>query len=296
MPDLSIIILTHNAKDFLKDTLKSVEKQKGLDLEVIVVDNKSTDETCNMLKKDFPHVKLIERDTNVGFSSGNNAGLKEAHADTILFLNPDIQLEKPSDLKKCYKRLHQDDSIGALSPRVNLVSGGIDETCHRGFPTPWASFTHFSRLEKLFPKLAFFSQYSKSYLGYDSEHEIDSLGGMFMMMKRRVGEQVGWWDEDFLFYGEDLDFCFRIKEAGYRNLYYPEVQILHFKGATTGMNKKSRKVSTAKLETVRRVRGWSIMAMDLFYDKHYRNKYPFFVTWIVKLGIRGMYFLRVTLG
>lgn len=296
-PDVSIIILNYNAEKFLRETLTSVQSQKRLTIETIVVDNQSSDNSRAMVKQEFPKVIWVQRDTPVGFSAGNNAGLPYAHAATILFLNPDASFTTPTDLKTCYDRLWSDHSIGALTARVNLVlTGGIDETCHRGFPTPWASLTHFSGLSRLFPHTPLFNQYTKNYLGYDHEHEIDAVGGMFMLLRRSVGDQVGWWDEDFPLYGEDLDFCYRLHAAGYRNLYYPQVTVLHYKGVSTGMSQQSRTVSTAKKATTKRVKGWSIDAMRLFYDKHYKSKYPFFVTWLVHLGIRLMYLKRVTLA
>lgn len=294
-PDVSVIILNYNAEKFLRDTLKSVAMQKGLTIETIVVDNNSSDNSKDMVKKEFKNVTWVQRDTSVGFAAGNNAGLPFAHADTILFLNPDASFKTPGDLKKCYVKLWSDKNIGCLSARVNLVlTGGIDVTSHRGFPTPWASFTHFTGLSKLFPTVPFFNYYTKNYLGYTKEHSIDSVGGMFMLIRREVGEKVGWWDEDYPLYGEDIDFCYRLVEAGYHNLFYPQVTVLHYKGVSTGMSKQSKSVSTAKKSTTNKVKAWSVQAMRVFYDKHYRSKYPFFVTWLVYLGIKLMYLKRVT--
>lgn len=296
-PDVSVIILNYNAQIFLRETLKSVTMQKGLKVETIIVDNNSTDNSKAMVKKEFQTCLWIQRESSINFSMGNNAGLPFAHADTILFLNPDASFTKPTDLKKCYNKLWSDKTIGTLTARINLaLTGGIDVTCHRGFPTPWAAFTHFSGLSKLFSNTPFFNQYTKNYLGYTTEHEIDAVGGMFMLMRRKVGEQVGWWDEDYPLYGEDIDFCYRIHEAGYRNLYWPQVTVLHYKGVTTGMSKQSREVTTAKDETTRRVKGWSIQAMEIFYKKHYVKKYPFFINWLVFLGIKVMKFRRLTLA
>jgi len=295
-PDVSVIILNYNAEKFLRGTLKSVLKQKGLSIETIVVDNNSRDNSREMVKKEFPSVTWLQRTTSVGFSAGNNVGVKHAKGNTILFLNPDASFVGTTDLKKCYDKLRSDPSIGALTARVNLVlSGKIDETCHRGFPTPWASFTHFSGLSRIFPGIPLFNQYTKRYLGYTSEHEIDAVGGMFMLMLRQVGEKVGWWDEDYPLYGEDIDFCYRLKEAGYRNLYFPAVTVLHYKGVTTGMSKQSQTVTTAKKSTTNQVKIWSVEAMETFYRKHYTKKYPFFVNWLVTLGLRLLYFKRVTL-
>jgi hypothetical protein len=295
--DVSIIIVNHNAQKFLRETLKSVSSQKGVVVETVVVDNNSTDNSKEMVKKEFPTVRWVQRDSSLGFSAGNNTGLAYSHADTVLFLNPDVTFVVPSDLKKCLDKLKSDKTIGALTARVNLaLTGGIDATCHRGFPTPWASFTHFVGLSKLFPNTPFFNQYTKNYLGYTKEHEIDAIGGMFMLMRRSVGEEIGWWDEDYPLYGEDLDLCYRLYESGYCNLYWPAVTVLHYKGATTGMSKQSSIVSTAKKDTTRQVKIWSIQAMEIFYKKHYVKKYPFFINWLVFLGIKVMKFRRVTLA
>lgn len=295
--DVSIIILNYNAEKFLRETLKSIEMQKDLQIETIVVDNNSSDSSRLMVEREFKQVKWVQRDTSLGFSAGNNAGLPHAHADTILFLNPDASFTTPHDLKLCYDKLWSDKTIGTLTARVDLViTGGIDETCHRGFPTPWAAFTHFTGLSKLFPTVPLFNAYTKRYLGYTSEHEIDAVGGMFMLMRRSVGEKVGWWDEDYPLYGEDIDFCYRLHEAGYRNLFYPQVRVLHYKGASTGMSKHSATVTTAKKETTRRVKGWSVQAMEIFYRKHYVKKYPFFINGLVFLGLKLMKFRRVTLA
>ena len=296
-PDVSIIILNYNAEKFLRETLSSVMMQRGLNVETIVVDNNSSDGSKAMVKKEFPGVHWVQRDTSLGFSAGNNAGLPQAHAETILFLNPDASFTKSTDLKACFDKLWSDPTIGALTARVNLVlTGGIDETCHRGFPTPWAALTHFCGLSKLFPTVPLFNHYTKRYLGYTKEHEIDAVGGMFMLMRRSVGDEVGWWDEDYPLYGEDLDFCYRIHQAGYRNLFWPLVTVLHYKGVSTGMSKQSSKVSTAKKDTIRRVKGWSVQAMELFYRKHYAKKYPFFINALVYLGLKFMKFVSVTLA
>ncbi len=296
-PDVSIIILNYNAEKFLRETLNSIMMQKGVIVETIVVDNNSSDGSNVMVAKEFKNVRWVEHHTSLSFSAGNNAGLPFVRSDAVLFLNPDASFSAPTDLKMCLDKLWSDETIGALTARVNLVlTGGIDETCHRGFPTPWAGFTHFSGLSKLFPNVSFFNQYTKRYLGYTTEHEIDVVGGMFMLMRRSVGEQVGWWDEDYPLYGEDIDFCYRLKEAGYRNLYWPKVTVLHYKGVTTGMSKQSRDVTTAKKETTHRVKGWSIQAMEIFYRKHYVKKYPFILNWLVFLGIKLLKLRRLTMA
>jgi len=295
--DVSIIILNYNAEFFLRKTLASIMMQKGINCQTIVVDNHSSDNSLAMVKKEFPSVKIVRRHTSEGFSAGNNAGLPFATADTILFFNPDIAFTKPDDLKRCYDKYYSTPKIGLLTARVNLVvNGEIDATCHRGFPTPWAAFTHFTGLERLFPNSPLFAKYTQSYKGYDTEHEVDAVGGMFMLLSRKVGEQIGWWDEDYPLYGEDIEFSYQVKAQGFKNLYWPEVVVEHYKGATTGMSKSSKKVTSASKATTRRVRGWSIQAMETFYRKHYASQYPFFVNWLVYLGIKLLKFYRLRLA
>jgi GT2 family glycosyltransferase len=292
-PDISIIILNYNAEVFLKDCLKSVQEQRSLTIETIVVDNKSTDQSAEMVKTNFPNVKYIQRDTNVGFAAGNNVGVKQATSDLILFLNPDTKFLHPDDLKKCVDKYHATSNIGVLTCRIQLaLTDKIDETCHRGFPTPWASFTHFVGLGRLFPNTKLFGQYLMTYCDYGTEHEIDAAGGMFMIVSRKIGEQIKWWDEDYPLYGEDLDFNYKVKELGYKVLYWPEVMVMHYKGVSTGFSKHSKKVTTASKSTTSQVKLWSIQAMELFYDKHYKQKYSPIITWIVKAGIKVMKYKR----
>jgi hypothetical protein len=292
-PDVSVIILNYNAEKFLRETLKSVEMQKGVVVETIVVDNNSSDGSKAMVKKEFPSVRWVQRDTSLGFSAGNNAGLPFVHSDAVLFLNPDASFTKSDDLKKCLAKLWSDDTIGTLTARVNLVlTGGIDVTCHRGFPTPWASFTHFVGLSKLFPDTPLFNQYTKNYLGYDTEHEIDAVGGMFMLMRTSVGKQVGWWDEDYPLYGEDIDFCYRLKESGYRNLYWPKVKCPLQRGHNRYVQEVAQSLQPKGYDTSKA--GQS--AMEIFYAKHYAKKYPFFINWLVYLRIKLAKFRRVTLA
>ena len=186
--------------------------------------------------------------------------------------------------------------MGILTAKIILVvNGELDVTCHRGFPTPWAALTYFTGLSKAFPNSKLFSQYLQSYKDYDTAHEVDSVGGMFMLMSREVGEEVGWWDEDYPLYGEDIDFCYRVKEKGHKIFYWPEVTVEHYKGASTGRSKSSKKVTTASKDTIKRVKGWSMEAMEIFYKKHYEDKYPFFINWVVKLGISLLKFKRTKL-
>jgi len=296
-PQVSIIIVNHNAGNFLYDTLKSVYAQKGITYEVLVVDNLSTDDSGTMVKTNYQQVKWLQRQTNVGFSAANNLGVKNSVGKIILFLNPDASFTSVDALKKCYDKITSDPSIGIMTARVILSSTKkIDLTSHRGFPTPWASLTHFAGLSSLFPRSRIFNRYYKGYLGYEDEHEIDAVGGMFMLMSRLVGDKLGWWDEDYELYGEDIDLCYRASLMSYKVLYWPKVTIIHHKSISTGMSKHSKNQTTASRGTTKWVKAKSVEAMELFYRKHYLGKYPFFVNWLVLIGLKLMYLRRVILA
>ncbi len=169
----------------------------------------------------------------------------------------------------------------------------MDPDCHRGFPTPWASLTYFLGLEKLFPKSELFGRYHLGYLNFDEPHEIDSGFGTFMVVRKDVIEQVGCWDEKYFFYGEDLDFFYRIKEAGWKVMFYPKLLALHHKGASSGLRKESRLITKADKRITLKTTISSIRAWEVFYQKFYKGKYNPFVTSIVLMGIKIKGFFRI---
>jgi GT2 family glycosyltransferase len=285
--DLSIIILSYNTKELLKKCLQSFQKAKKNDyqIEVIVVDNASSDKSPEMVEKEFPQVKLIVSKKNLGYAGGNNLGLKKAQGEFLLFLNSDTEIDEEA-LIKMMKFMKDNPKIGASTPKTMLFSGGMDPDCHRGFPTPWASITYFLGLEKLFPKSKLFGQYHQFYLNLNKSHEIDAGFGTFMFVRKKALEAVGDWDEQYFFYGEDLDLFYRIKEAGWKIMFYPEPLVTHHKGASSGLRKESKGVARPSRETRIRVAKASIKAMEIFYKKFYQDKYPFWLTWVVLLGIR----------
>ncbi len=284
--DLSIVILNYNTLDLLKQCLQSIaDAQKGqYKVEIMVVDNCSSDESTSMVKKDFPWIKLVVNERNLGFAAGNNRGIERTDGRYVLLLNPDTQV-LPETLVVMVKFLDDHPKVGIATGRVELVNGDLDDACHRGFPTPWNAFCHFMGLGKIFPKSRFFNGYHLGYRELDRTHEIDSCVGAFMMIRRKVGEALSWLDEDYFWYGEDLDFCYRAKNAGWKVMFVPTAKVIHWKGAASGIKKESQQVSTATQETKRKAALASIEAMRIFYRKHYTNRYPSFLTGLVLLGI-----------
>ena len=269
--DLSIVILNFRAKDKLRVALTSVfASQTKYSYEVFVVDNDSQDGSAEMVESEFPNVKLI-RNPNNGFSKGNNVAIRQAAGRLILTLNPDTKLE-PSVLEECINYLDAHTDIGALGCKLIKADGTLDKACRRSFPDPLNSFFRLSGLALLFPKSKTLAAYNLSYLSEDQETDVDSLTGAFMLMPKKVLDEVGLFDEEFFMYGEDLDLCYRIKQAGYRVFYYPKVITHHYKGQSS---KKTPRIALLNFHR----------AMWIFYHKHY-SEYNFFLfNWLVFAGI-----------
>ncbi|PIR42299.1 glycosyl transferase family 2 [candidate division WWE3 bacterium CG_4_9_14_0_2_um_filter_35_11] len=282
--DLSVVIVNFNTKDILRDCLKNILNMEiNLEYEIIVVDNGSSDKSAEMVKEEFPNIKLIAGE-NVGLAKGYNVGLKNSTGRYVLYLGSDA-FPQNRTLDGMVSVLDDDQSIGIATCKLVLRNGMLDLDAHRGFPTPWTSISHFIGLGKLFPKSKLFNQYFLGYKDFSKPHEIDLCLSHFMMVRRSIFDYVGLWDEDYFVYGEDVDFCYRTKKVGYKIMYLPMFEAVHYKGASVGTRKETEDISTATKETKIKMSSESIKAMKLFYEKHYKNVYPSFVTFIVLFGI-----------
>ncbi|MEK7060665.1 MAG: glycosyltransferase family 2 protein [Patescibacteria group bacterium] len=282
--DVSIIILSYNTKDLLRTCLKTVFSSVLDDyrMEVIVCDNASSDGSVEMVVREFPRVVTIQHDKNLGFAAGNNTGIKNAKGRYILLLNSDTELSSNTCATMIlYMDTHTD--IGASTCNVLLPSGAIDPACHRGFPTPWASITYFLKLEKLFPTSQLFGQYHQGYKGFTTIHEVDCIVGAFFMVRNEVIKTVGLLDEDFFMYAEDIDWCYRIKQAGWKIVFNPQTSLLHRKKQSGRANiLKNRRIIT---EVYFHRYNW------LFYTKHYKKIYP----WWLTMMVNDFYTMRIFL-
>lgn len=230
---LSIIIVNYNVQHFLEQCLSSVEKASaGMQVEVIVVDNNSVDQSLSMVRKKFPQVKLIANKENVGFSKANNQGIAETTGKYILLLNPDT-LVKEDTFSKVIEYMDQHEQVGGLGVKMFDGSGKLLPESKRGLPTPETSFYKISGLYKLFPKNGRINRYYMGNLSYDENQEIEILSGAFMFMRKTTLDQVGWLDEDFFMYGEDVDLSWRIIQGGWKNIYFADTSIIHYKGEST---------------------------------------------------------------
>ncbi len=269
--DLGIIILNWNTQDYLRRCLQTVLASEGdFRYHVVVVDNASTDGSADMVAREFPSVTLVRSPVNGGFPYGNNLGLRalgyrgagdvDATAPRYaLLLNPDTEVP-PNALYEMVKWMDSRPDVGAAGCKLVLVDGSLDKACRRGFPTPIVSFYHFSGLSRLFPKSPRFARYNMSYLDPDQEAEVDSVVGAYMQVRREVIQQIGLLDEAFFMYAEDIDWAYRIKEAGWKIVYHPQVVVKHVKRAASRQSKR------AQFEFWR--------AMLIFYRKHYRAQTP----------------------
>ncbi|MTI65574.1 MAG: glycosyltransferase family 2 protein [Firmicutes bacterium] len=270
--DLSIIIVNYNTNKLIKQTLNSIYKYNhNIDYEVIVVDNNSSDDSVYMIKSEFFQVILIENNANLGFSKANNIGIKRASGKYILLLNSDTVIERDT-LEIMYKYMEGNENVGASGCKVILPNGNLDKACKRSFPTPKNALYNALKLDRLYPENKSFGEYDLTYLDEDKTHEVDCLVGAFMMVRREAIEEVGLLDEDFFMYGEDIDWCYRIKKAGWKVIYYPETKIIHHKG---GSIKKKRKKIIYEFHR----------SMYIFYEKHYKNKYSIITRYIVYIGV-----------
>lgn len=289
-PKISIIILNYNTEKLTRDCLNSLKKiEKEASFEVIVADNGSTDGSVEMIKREFPSVKIVENNANLGFAAGNNRARKFARGKYVLFLNTDT-IVYPNAIKQTASYLDAHKDVGAITCKVVLANGQLDKDTRRSFPTPWVSFTHLVlHLDKIFPHSKLFSRYWYGYLPENNEAEVDVIQGAFFLSPKNLLDRVGWFDEDYYLDGEDIDLCWKIRSLGYKIIYYPKVSILHLKGATKGKNKQTHKVS---LKERLKFRMASVNSMEIFYRKRLWKHYPLILNLCVLFGIKLLKLFR----
>lgn len=286
--DLSIIIPSFNTKELILECIESIVKTaKKVSYEIIVVDNNSSDgsvEAIENLKQKTKNLKLILNKENVGFSKANNQGVKESSGRYLLFLNSDTVVYENA-LDGMVEFMDSNPKAGAATCYLEMPNGELDDASHRGFPTPWRSLTHFTGVSKLFKGSQILNGYHLGYKNLDKIHEIEACAGAFMIVRRVAGEAMKWWDEDFFWYGDDLDFCYRLKEKGWKIYFVPEYKILHYKGVSGGIKEISKHLTKADFSTRKKAMQSRYEAMRLFYEKHYKQKYPRIISEMIKSGI-----------
>jgi GT2 family glycosyltransferase len=270
--DVSIVIVSYNVAGLLRSCLRSLMASEGdFTYEVILVDNRSTDSTTAMVRREFPEVQVVVSPINGGYAYGNNLGLARGRGRYMLLLNPDTELP-PTALADMLSYLELRPWAAAAGPKLVRADGSLDLACRRSFPTPEVAFYRMLGLSRLFPRSKRFARYNLTYLDPDQPAEVDSVVGAFMLINRHALNKVGLLDERFFMYGEDLDLAFRLKQAGWKILYNPAVQVLHHKGESS----KQRRLRTT-YEFYR--------AMIVFYRKHFWQRYPLALNFLVTAAV-----------
>ncbi len=256
--DLSVVIVNYNVEYFLEQCVNAVESaSKQLKVQVFVVDNNSIDGSVAMVRAKFPNVNVIANKENVGFSRANNQAIHQSDARYILLLNPDTVIEEDT-FNKTVSFMDENPDAGGLGVRMVDGKGKFLPESKRGLPTPTVSFYKIFGLASIFPKSKTFGQYHLGYLSEFEINEIDVLSGAFMLMRSETLDKVGLLDEQFFMYGEDIDLSYRIQLGGYKNYYFPQTKIIHYKGEST------KKSSVNYVFVFYR-------AMILFANKHFSN-------------------------
>jgi GT2 family glycosyltransferase len=264
---LSVIILNYNVRYFLELCVSSVQKAlENIDSEIIVIDNNSQDDSCAMMKRRFPNVKLIENKENSGFPKGNNIGVAVAQGEYICILNPDTVVAEDTFSKVLAFTKKQND-LGIIGVKLIDGTGNFLPESKRGIPTPWVAFTKIMGLYKLFPNA--FGKYYAHHLSENETGKVEILVGAFMLMKRDLYNEVGGFDENCFMYSDDVDLSYMVLKKGKSNYYFHETSVVHYKGESTVKDGTYMKRNQ--------------QAMNFFYKKHFRVSFLFSV--FMKMGI-----------
>ena len=269
---LSVCIVNWNTKDYLRECLTSLYQYPpaGAEMEVIVVDNASSDSSAAMTMQEFPQAVLIANTDNKGYAEGNNQALERATGDNLLLLNPDVVVH-PDSLTRAMAFMAAHPDTGALGCRL-IGQDGETQKSVRGFPDPGPVLWEFLGLSRLLPHSRFFGAYRMTYFGYDKVAEVDQPMGSFLLLSRAAYAKVGGMDLQFPIFFNEVDWCWRAKrEQGFRIYYTPDVTVTHYGGGSTrqvkaGMTRESHR------------------SLLRFYDKHYANLAPP-VLWLIRKAV-----------
>ena len=264
---LSVIILNYNVRYFLELCVLSVQNAvKNIDAEIIVVDNNSQDDSCIMMKKRFPNLKLIENKENSGFPKGNNIGVAVAQGEYICILNPDTVVAEDT-FSKVLAFAKKQQNLGIVGVKLIDGTGNFLPESKRGIPTPFVAFTKITGLYKIFPKI--FGEYYAQHLSENQTGKVDILVGAFMLMKCELYNEIGGFDENCFMYSDDIDLSYMALKKGKSNYYFHETSVIHYKGESTIKDGTYMKRFQE--------------AMNFFYKKHFQVS--FFFSFFMKMGI-----------
>lgn len=270
--ELSIIIVNWNTKKLLSNCLDSIAKNiDGISKELFVVDNNSTDGSQIFIKENYSYVNLIENTENLGFSKANNIALRKAVGKYLLLLNSDTVVE-PSAISLMIDFLEKNPSTGMVGPKLLNSDGTIQPACRRSIPNPKVAFYRITGLSKLLPGNKEFAKYNLTFKSSEELQEVEAISGACMMIKKKTMDEIGLLDEDFFMYGEDIDWCYRLGQKGWKIYYIPCARVIHRHRASS---ERRRFKSTLNF----------YHAMYIFYKKHFSNRKNFIMNFFVIIGI-----------
>lgn len=278
--ELSVIIVNYNVKHFLEQCLHSVYKAAtGIETEIFVVDNNSVDGSAQLIREKFSQLHFVENKENIGFSRANNQAIRKAKGKYILLLNPDTVVEEDT-FSKVIGFMENHPDAGGLGVKMIDGKGTFLPESKRGLPTPWVAFYKMFGISKLFPHSRKFGKYHLSYLDENEIHEVDVLSGAFMLLRKETLDKIGLLDETFFMYGEDIDLSYRITLGGYKNYYFPETTIIHYKGEST----KKGSLNYVKV---------FYNAMIIFARKHFSGGKAGIFAFIIQMAIYFRAFISI---
>jgi GT2 family glycosyltransferase len=284
MAKVSIVIVNWRTPKLLRDCLKALSNDEHKDsFELYVVDNASGDESLSILANEFSYVNVIANDDNVGFSKACNQVIPKAKGEYVLLLNPDtVVVDNAVSILAAF--LDNNPECGAVGPKILNEDGTLQLACRRAFPSPTAAFFRLTYLSKLFPQHPLFAKYNMTYIDSEQAASVDALSGSCMMVRKNVIDKIGLLDEDIFMFGEDIDWCWRIKQAGWQVFYNPQAVIYHSHGAASRLRPIGTTFDLHK-------------GMEVFYRKHLAENYwPIFNLLVyIAIRLRAVIFVVVNL-
>jgi len=278
MKELSVVIVSWNTKDLLRRCLDTLKKELGgIDAEVFVIDNHSADCSADMVAKEHPWVQLIANDANLGFAKANNQAMKIAQGSYILLLNPDTEVQ-PGSIQTLLKFLPERRQAGIVAPQLLNSDGSIQRSC-RAFPTFLNMLYELVGLSKLFPNVQTFRKYKMLDWNHDDERQVDQPEGACLLLRRTVIEEVGMLDEGFFMLFEEVDWCYRIKKAGWQIWFTPKAKVIHHYGQSIKQVKVPMILSSHR-------------GLYRFWHKHYRDG-RWYLDAIAYTGLMTLAYLRI---
>jgi GT2 family glycosyltransferase len=280
-PDASVIIVSFNTREVLRECLETLQKEAvGLNTETIVVDNQSRDQSADMVERDFPWVLLRRSGANLGFAGANNVAFREATGRYLVLLNSDAFLQ-PGSLRLAIRKMEEDPQCGLAGARL-IGRDGAWQPSARMFPSPLNDLLTLSGMSARFPQSKFFGRFDRTWASQDQPAQVDWVPGAFSIIRKEALSQVGMFDEDFFLYYEEVDLCYRIKQAGWSIWYWPDVVVVHLGGES------SKTVSSLKFsKSGAQLTLWRMRSGMIYYRKHHGS-----TAWFAKAVEGAWYRMR----